>query len=173
MNPANPDETPAPFTSEPMQVLDEWTDYNGHLNMAWYHVLFDRAIEPALEPLGMGAQVAAETGSSYFTVQAQIHYLRELHAGDVVVVDTQLIAHDDKRLHYVQTMRRPADGVVAAITENLVVHVDLATRRAAPFAPALRERLAAAVAAHAGLALPKQVGRRVGLPRAAADPAAQ
>ena len=163
----------APFTSPAMEVLAEWTDYNGHLNMAWYHVLFDRAIEQALQPLGMGAQVAAETGSSYFTVQAQVHYLRELHAGDLVVVDTQLIAHDDKRLHYVQTLRRPSDGVVAAVTENLVVHVDLAPRRAAPFAPALRERLAAAVAAHAALELPKQVGRRVGLRRGTADPAAQ
>lgn len=155
----------APFTSPAMEALAEWTDYNGHLNMAWYHVLFDRAIETALEPLGMGAQVAAETGASYFTVQAQIHYLRELHAGDRVAVDTQLIAHDDKRLHYVQTLRRLSDGVVAAVTENLVVHVDLATRRAAPFAPALRERLAAAVTAHASLPLPKQVGRKVGLRR--------
>ena len=163
----------APFTSPAMEVLAEWTDYNGHLNMAWYHVLFDRAIEQALQPLGMGAQVAAETGSSYFTVQAQVHYLQELHAGDLVVVDTQLIAHDDKRLHYVQTLRRPSDGVAAAVTENLVVHVDLATRRAAPFAPALRERLTAAIVAHAALELPKQVGRRVGLRRGAAEPAAQ
>ena len=161
----------APYTSSVMEVPDEWTDYNGHLNMAWYHVLFDRAIEEALVPLGLGAQLAAEAGVSYFTVQAQIHYLHELHAGDRVAVDTQLIAHDDKRLHYVQTMRRQPDGVVAAVTENLVLHVDLRTRRAAAFAPALRDRLAAAVASHAGLSLPKQVGRRVGLRRGPAVPA--
>ena len=32
-----------PFVSAPMPVRPEWADYNGHLNMAYYHVLFDTA----------------------------------------------------------------------------------------------------------------------------------
>ena len=154
-----------PFISPPMQVEQEWTDYNGHLNMAYYHLLFDRAIDAALVPLGLGPEVAAKTGVSVFTAQAQVHYLRELHAGDSVVVETRLIEHDSKRLHYVQTMRRIGKDETAAISENLVLHVDLTTRRVAPFAPEVLARIAAAVAAHADLPLPRQVGRRVGLRR--------
>lgn len=154
-----------PFTSPPMQVREEWTDYNGHLNMAYYHLLFDRAVDAALVPLGLGPQVAAETGASVFTAQAQVHYLRELRAGDSVVVDTRLVAHDAKRLHYVQTMRRVGDDIVAAVSENLVLHVDLTTRRVSPFSPAVLARIAEAVTAHADLPLPRQVGRRVGLRR--------
>lgn len=155
----------APFTSPPMRVEQEWTDYNGHLNMAYYHLLFDRAVDAALVPLGLGPEVARDTGASVFTAQAQVHYLRELHAGDRVMVDTRLIAHDSKRLHYVQTMRRVGEDAPAAISENLILHVDLATRRVAPFAPEVLARIAEAVAAHADLPLPPQVGRRVGLRR--------
>lgn len=155
----------SPFISAPMQVEPEWTDYSGHLNMAYYHLLFDRAVDAALVPLGLGPEVAAATGSSVFTAQAQVHYLRELHAGDRVNVETRLIEHDRKRLHYVQTMRRVGDDEPAAISENLVLHVDLNTRRVAPFAPEVLARIADAVAAHADLPLPRQVGRRVGLRR--------
>lgn len=154
----------AAFISPPMAVEDGWTDYNGHLNMAWYHVLFDRALDGVLDPLGLGPQVAAADGVSVFTAQAQVHYLRELNAGDRVTVETRLIAHDAKRLHYVQTMRH-RDGWAAAISENLILHVDLATRRVTPFSPAVAARIAAAVARHADLPLPEQVGRRVGLSR--------
>ena len=155
----------SPFTSPPMEVRAEWTDYNGHLNMAYYGVLFDNALDVVLAPLGLGPEVAAQTGASVFTAQAQVHYLRELHAGDSVIVDTRLIAHDDKRLHYVQTMRRLGEDAPVAVSENLVLHVDLASRRVAPFAPEVRARIADAVAAHADLPLPPQVGRRVGLRR--------
>lgn len=156
---------PAPFISVPQQVRPEWADYNGHLNMAYYHVLFDTALDEVLERLGLGPEVARQTGQSVFTAQAQVHYLREMNAGDSAIVETRLIAHDDKRLHYAQTMRHADAGWTAAISENLILHVDLHSRRVAPFAAEVKARIAAAVAAHADLPLPRQVGRRVGLKR--------
>lgn len=148
-----------------MEVRQDWTDYNGHLNMAYYHLLFDRAVDAALVALGLGPQVAAETGASVFTAQAQVHYLRELQAGDRVIVETRLIDHDAKRLHYVQTMRRADEEEPVAVSENLILHVDLNSRRVAPFAPDVLARIGDAAAAHADLPLPPQVGRRVGLRR--------
>lgn len=148
-----------------MEVRQDWTDYNGHLNMAYYHLLFDRAVDAALVTLGLGPQVAAQTGASVFTAQAQVHYLRELQAGDRVIVGTRLIDHDAKRLHYVQTMRRVGEQEPVAVSENLILHVDLNSRRVAPFAPDVLARIGDAVAAHADLPLPPQVGRRVGLRR--------
>lgn len=154
-----------PFISRPMIVQYEWTDYNGHLNMAYYHVLFDNALDVVLEPLGLGPEVARRTGQSVFTVQAQVHYLRELNAGQHVVVETRLIDHDAKRLHYVQTMRHAEEGWTAAVSENLLLHVDLNTRRVTRWSPEIAQRIADTVAAHASLPLPPQVGRRVGLSR--------
>ena len=71
----------APFVSSVMRVEPEWIDYNGHLNMAYYNVLFDRAVDEAYELMGCGIAYLKDTRHSTFTAEAHIRYLRELHAG--------------------------------------------------------------------------------------------
>src|SRR5258708_8783730 len=72
----------APFVSSIMRVEPEWIDYNGHLNMAYYNVLFDRAVDETYELIGVGADYVVSRRQSIFTAQAHVRYLRELHAGD-------------------------------------------------------------------------------------------
>ena len=76
----------APFVSSVMQVEPGWIDYNGHLNMAYYNVLFDRAVDEAYELIGCGLAYLQEAKHSTFTAEAHVRYLRELHAGDPVRV---------------------------------------------------------------------------------------
>ena len=89
----------APFVSSVMRVEDHWIDYNGHLNMAYYNVLFDRAVDEAYELIGIGADYVARRKHSFFTAEVHLRYLRELHAGDPVRVTFQLLDFDRKRLH--------------------------------------------------------------------------
>lgn len=159
--------TPTPVRSTDKTVRDDWTDYNGHLNMAYFHLIFDNALDEFLPGIGLGPAVAAATNASVFTVEAHIHYLHELRAGDVVAVETQILGHDAKRMHYVQTMRRVADDSIAAITENLILHVDLESRKVVPFRPDAQAALAELARAHAALPVPAQVGRVIGLARPA------
>lgn len=164
-----------PVIAPEQTVRDEWTDYNGHLNMAFYHVLFDQALDSVLDGVGMGVERARRDGLSVFTAEAHIHYLQELNAGDRVQVSLQVLGADAKRLHYVQTMRRVGtraeegsgaeDGFVAAITENLILHADLSTRRVAPWAEDVAQRLTELARAHRSLPVPPQVGRVMGLRR--------
>src|SRR5437868_8819095 len=81
----------APFVSSVMRVEPAWIDYNGHLNMAYYHVLFDRAVDEAYELIGIGASYVEQRRRSCFTAEVHIRYLRELHAGDPVRVTFQLL----------------------------------------------------------------------------------
>lgn len=155
----------APILTPEQVVRDNWTDYNGHLNMAYYHVLFDHAVDTALNGLSVGPDQTATGSMSVFTAEAHIHYLRELNAGDRVRISLQVLAVDAKRLHYVQTMAHAGAGFVAAVTENLVLSVDLSTRRVAPWEPPVLARLQAVAAAHAALPVPPQVGRVIGLKR--------
>src|SRR6266704_6105830 len=90
----------APFVSSAMRVEPAWIDYNGHLNMAYYNVLFDRAVDEAYELIGIGARYVEEAGRSLYTAEVHLRYLRELHAGDPVRVTLQLLDYDSKRLHY-------------------------------------------------------------------------
>src|SRR5262249_57627027 len=83
----------APFVSSVMQVEPTWIDYNGHLNMAYYNVLFDRAVDEAFELLGCGLDYVNTRRHSCFTAEAHVRYLRELHAGDPVRATFQLLAY--------------------------------------------------------------------------------
>src|SRR5437016_3948413 len=93
----------APFVSSVMRVEPAWIDYNGHLNMAYYNVLFDRAVDEVFEMLGCGADYVAK-GFSTFTAEVHVRYLRELKEGDPVRVTFQLLDYDSKRMHYFEQL---------------------------------------------------------------------
>src|SRR5437870_2303580 len=80
----------APFVSSVMRVEPGWIDYNGHLNMAYYNVLFDRAVDEAYELLGIGQAYVKHRRHSCFTAEVHVRYLRELSAGDRVRATFQL-----------------------------------------------------------------------------------
>src|ERR1044072_3221169 len=86
----------APFVSSVMTVEPQWIDYNGHLNMAYYNVLFDRAVDEAYELIGIGADDVNPARHSCFTAEVHVRYLRELVAGAPVRVTFQLLSHDAK-----------------------------------------------------------------------------
>src|ERR1051325_7373396 len=69
----------APFVSSLMHVEPQWIDFNGHLNMAYYNVLFDRAVDEVYELIGIGADYLKRTNHSTFTAEVHVRYVRELH----------------------------------------------------------------------------------------------
>jgi len=154
----------APFVSSVMKVEDGWIDYNGHLNMAYYNVLFDRAVDEAYELLGCGLTYLERTRHSTFTAEAHVRYLRELHAGDPVRVTFQLLDFDAKRLHFFEQLFHADEGWLSATSENMVLHVDMTAKKTAPFPDFVAARLARMKAAHANLPVPEGVGRRIGMP---------
>jgi acyl-CoA thioester hydrolase len=146
-----------------MRVEPEWIDYNGHLNMAYYNVLFDRAVDETYELIGVGTDYVKRRKQSIFTAEVHVRYLRELHAGDPVRVTLQLIDFDAKRLHYFEQLFHAADGWVSATSENLSLHVDITSRKAAAFPSDIAARLAEMKASHARLPLPQSAGRRIAM----------
>jgi acyl-CoA thioester hydrolase len=150
----------APFVSSVMQVEPAWIDYNGHLNMAYYNVLFDRAVDEVFELLGCGADYLKK-GFSTFTAEVHVRYLRELHAGDPVRVTFQLLDYDAKRMHYFEQLFHAEQGWVSATSENMSLHVDMASKKVAPFAPEVTQRLSQMKAAHRQLPRPEAAGRAI------------
>jgi acyl-CoA thioester hydrolase len=167
---AIPMHIPAPFLSASHQVEDQWTDYNGHFNMAYYNVLFDRAAEELFEALGLGPDYVAQTNCSFFTLEAHITYLRELHAGDHVRIECQFLDVDNKRVHYVQRMLHEAERWQSCILEVMVSHVDLTAKKTSPFPLLVEENMRAVLATHKTLPTPPQVGHVIGIPRKLAVP---
>ncbi|PWC56344.1 thioesterase family protein [Azospirillum sp. TSO22-1] len=156
---------PAPFALHAETVRPEWIDYNGHMNVAYYLLAFDHATDAVLDHFGIGKDYAESQGRSMFVVEAHLTYAREVTQGDGLRFASTILAADAKRLHLFHEMRHAGEGFLAATAEFLLLHVDLADRRAAPFTGEMQARLAAAAQAHADLPRPPQAGRAVGQPR--------
>ncbi|MFL6798220.1 MAG: thioesterase family protein [Xanthobacteraceae bacterium] len=154
----------APFVSSVMQVERAWIDYNGHLNMAYYNVLFDRAVDEAFELLGCGISYVNARRHSCYTAEVHLRYLRELHAGAPVRVTFQLLAYDAKRMHYFEQLFHADGGWVAATSENMSLHVDMATAKTAPFPAPVMQALARMLASHSRLPVPAAIGRHIAMP---------
>jgi len=154
----------APFVSSTMRVEPAWIDYNGHMNMAYYHVLFDRAVDEGFGLVGLGREYMEERKASFFVAEIHTLYRRELQARDQVRVTLQLVDYDEKRIHYYMEIRHVEEGWVAATMEGLSLHVDMETRKVSPFPDDIAANLAVMKAAHARLARPQALGRIIGIP---------
>lgn len=153
-----------PFRSTIMTVEPAWIDYNGHLNMAYYHVLFDRGLDQAALRIGLGPDYAA-TGASWFTIETHVRYLREIHENERVTVAVRLVDCDDKRIHWWQELWSEDRAFLSATCETMTVHVDLNDRRVTPFPEPMREIIARWHAEEAEWPTPKGLGRSVGIRR--------
>jgi acyl-CoA thioester hydrolase len=155
---------PMPFLSSVMRVEPQWIDYNGHLNMAYYNVLFDRAIDELWLEFGMGPEYRKQRGGSTFTAECHVRYLREIHLDDPVRIAILLVAADAKRLHTFQQMRHADGGWLSATSENISLHVDISARRTAPFPPDIRAHIQAVADTHSSIARPEGIGRSIAMP---------
>src|SRR3954452_10272640 len=161
---ADDDETlhrPAPFLASVMQIEPQWIDYNGHLNMAYYNVMFDRAIDELWLKLGIGPGYMKERHGSTFTAECHVRYIREIHLGDPVQVSILLVAADEKQLHTFEDLRRAGEGWLSATSENMTIHTDMAARKTAPVPPDIRARIQALANAHGTVPRPEGIGRKV------------
>jgi acyl-CoA thioester hydrolase len=154
----------APFVSSVMRVEPNWIDYNGHLNMAYYNVLFDRAVDEAFELLGCGAEYVKVRQHSCFTAEVHLRYLRELTIDDPVRVTFQLLGYDSKRMHYFEQLFHATEGWVSATSENMSLHVDMTAKKTAAFPPDVARGLARMKAAHGKLPRPEAAGRHIAMP---------
>jgi acyl-CoA thioester hydrolase len=155
---------PGAFLSSVMRIEPAWIDYNGHLNMAYYNVLFDRAIDELWLELGIGPTYMKERHGSTFTAECHLRYLREIDQDDPVQIAILLVAADEKRLHTFEELRHADEGWLSATSENIHLHVDIAARKTAPFPPDIRSRIERVAEAHRGIARPEGIGRKIAMP---------
>lgn len=157
----------APTLSPLLKIEDGWVDYNGHLNQAYYMVLFDKAIDHALLPVGLGPHYIKERNLSFFTVESHICYVREVFKTDPVQVRSRVLDVDDKRLHMFLELVHATDGWISCTSEWMFLHTDMSTRKTAPWPSDIRANLDALQIASGQLPWPERAGRKIGIPRKA------
>lgn len=158
----------APLDCGQATVLPEWIDYNGHMNVAYYVLAFDQALDRTFDRFDCGQAYVQRTNRSYFVLEAHVRYLQEVTKGDPLSFTFHLIDLDAKRLHYFVHMYHAEKGYLAATSEQVAMHIDLADRRSAPMPPEQQALFEGLARAHAGLPLPEGLGRTIRLRKPAA-----
>ena len=140
---------------------------NGHLNMAYYNVMFDRAIDELWLRLGIGPTYMKERHGSTFTAECHVRYLREIHLGDPVQVSILLAGADEKRLHTFEELRHATEGWLSATSENMTIHIDMTARKTAPFPPDILAPASRHWQRPTHPSAPDGLGRKIAMPSAA------
>ena len=152
---------PTPIELHNERVKPDWIDYNGHMNVAYYLLVFDHATDALLDLIGLDQTQRELTGKSVFVAEAHLTYEKEVKEDDKLHVSTQLLGSDEKRMHIFHRMFRNGRNELAATNELMVLSVDLLARRVAPLEKEVRANIETIVAAHAQLPRPKQAGRQI------------
>lgn len=148
--------------SSALTVEPQWIDHNGHLNMAYYHVLFDRGADELFAKFGIDPDYIARTGHSTFSAEFHVCYLRELHVGAKVYVTSQMLDFDEKRFHFYQELHHE-DGWLSATGEGMGLHIDLSGPRVAPMLPEVYQKMKELHSEHSKLPYPKRAGRKISM----------
>ena len=116
------------------KIIKDWIDYNGHMNVAYYLLIFDRYGADKLNTIfKMGEESAKNTGMSTMIVENNIAYKRELKVNEEVDINLIYFNHDKKRLHYKFEMINKKDNSLSATFEALALYVNLKDRKVSEF----------------------------------------
>ena len=115
------------------RVKAEWTDYNSHMNLAYYIHLFDVAWEILLEKFNMGEESSINQRKSTFAVESHTTYDQEVKVGEEVDINLMFLDHDKKRIVYKLEMIHKEKKYLAATSEILSLYVDLNLRKVTEF----------------------------------------
>ena len=113
------------------KIIKEWTDYNKHMNLSYYILVFDLGAEVILSKFKMGEHSAKTTKKSTMVVETHTIYNQEVKEDDQVDVYLCHFDHDNKRLHYKLEMYNKAKNTLSATTEVLSLYIDLNVRKVA------------------------------------------
>ncbi len=141
-----------------LTVLPEWIDYNNHMNVMYYVRAFDLSVDAFMELIGISPAYIAQRRASTFALEMHLNFIHELRMGDPLRINCQLLDFDAKRVHYFLRMFHAEEGHLAAVSEQIMVHVSLETRRSSAFPDDVRLALANLMGAHQKLSRPKLSG---------------
>ena len=117
------------------RIKKEWIDYNGHMNVAYYVHIFDKASDVILNIFELAGDSAKNDNKSTFVVEMHTNYIQEVKSGDEVETHLTYIDHDKKRIHYRLSMFHREKKYLAATNEVLSLYVDLSKRKVVEFDP--------------------------------------
>jgi len=151
------------------KVKPEWIDGNGHMNVAWYVLIFDLAVDDLWAEFGITDEYIKETNGSTFAVDCHITYQNELLEQDPYIVTSQILAYDEKRIHHFQRLYHAETQVLAATAEWMNLYIDLESRKVSLWPDLILQNLAQITNRQTKLTMPVEVGKTMGVKKSLYD----
>ena len=143
------------------RVLPEWIDLNDHMNVAYYLLAFDQAVDALWADFGLTEDYIRSQKSSTIAVESHVTWQREIMEGEPYVITAQILAFDEKRIQQFQRMYHAEEGFLAATCEWMNLHFDTGIRRVAPWPDEIRARIAEFTDNQGEQPWPEQAGQRM------------
>ena len=156
-------DTSRPIETSSQTVLEEWCDFNGHMNVAYYSLAFENANFEAQEIMGLGETYLVENNCSLFSLKNVFTYLQEVRQGDPLRITYRILDYSPKLLHVLLEMYHAEEDFLSCFTEQLVAHVDMATRRTSPMSGGTQGMLDEMKKSTSDLPLPKGIGEPIAI----------
>ena len=154
----------SPYRTRNQIVLKEWIDYNGHMNVAYYTLAFDRALDFFFEDvLGIGPTFVERNKEGPFALKASYNYFSELLEGDKFFVDISIFDFDEKRVHLFGEMRKERSLDLSAVFETVLINMDLSTRRVKHYPDSVLELLRLFKLSLVKEKIPPEIGKNITL----------
>ncbi|MGI9203629.1 MAG: thioesterase family protein [Woeseiaceae bacterium] len=143
------------------RVKPEWIDVNNHMNVAYYVLALDLAVDALWDRFGITSDYIDSGQGSTFAVECHVTYQRELLEGEPYIVTAQILAYDEKRIHQFQRMYHGEQGHLVATAEWMNLHVDLTTRRVTPWSTQILTNIGTYAGAQASVDVPDEAGKKM------------
>lgn len=154
---------PAPIFAYEGQVLPQWIDSMGHMNIACYVTAFDLGIDGFFKHIALFDDYKEREGHTFWVLELHLTYERELRLGEPFRITAQLLGYDDKRMQVMFFMHHAVHGTLCSTMDSIFIHVDFAARKSAPLLPTARRALEDLWQSQSQVPRPPQASRTIAL----------
>ena len=154
----------SPYKTRNQKVLPEWIDYNGHMNVAYYTLAFDKALDFFFEDvLGIGPTFVEKNKEGPFALKASYNYFSELLEEESFFVDISILDFDSKRVHVFGEMRKEKSLELSAVFETVLMNMDLSARTVKQYPDRVLELFSIFKSSLVVDNIPIEIGKRITL----------
>ena len=153
-----------PFRTKNQTVLTEWIDYNGHMNVAYYTLAFDKALDFFFEDvLGIGPSFVEKNKEGPFALKASYNYFSELLVGESFFVDISILDFGSKRVHLFGEMRKEKSLELSAVFETVLMNMDLRARKVKQYPDGVLDLFSSFKSSLVQGNIPIEIGKKISL----------
>ena len=154
----------SPFRTKNQTVLAEWIDYNGHMNVAYYTLAFDKALDFFFEDvLNIGPSFVEKNKEGPFALKASYNYFSELLESESFFVDISVLDFDAKRVHVFGEMRKDKSLELSAVFETVLMNMDLSARKVKQYPDRVLEMFKLFKSSLDRDKIPLEIGKKINL----------